>query len=90
MTQAKMIGKFLLANGWSLEPSEGEGDEYTHYWKNDSVGVDIGEDEVVVIDDTGDFAHIVLDYYAVIGFFYVHRIIDMIIPCLAESEAAHE
>jgi hypothetical protein len=72
----KRVVEFLIVNGWKYDSK----DEYMHFNKNDLVSIDVGETEVVFIDDTGDFAHIPLNFYAVVGFIYVHRIIVPVIP----------
>ena len=74
--EVQRIVDFVRANGWEYDNK----DEYIHFYKKDSVGIDIGEDEVVFIDDTGDFAHIPLNFYAVVGFVYVKRLLLPVIP----------
>lgn len=69
---------FLKANGWEYDDK----DEYMHFYKRDSVSVDVGEDEIVFIDDSGDFAHIPTNIYAVVGFIYEKRLLMPIIPWL--------
>lgn len=67
---------FLKANGWKYDSK----DTYMHFYKKDSIAVDVGTDEVVFIDDSGDFAHIPLNFYAVVGFVYVRRLILPVVP----------
>ena len=67
---------FLKANGWEYDDK----DTYMHFYKRDSVGVDVGENEVVFIDDNGDFAHIPMNVYAVVGFVYTKRLLVPVIP----------
>lgn len=74
--EVQRIVDFVRANGWEYNNK----DEYMHFYKKDSAGIDIGEDEVVFIDDTGDFAHIPLNFYAVVGFVYVKRLLLPEIP----------
>jgi len=71
------IARFLRANGWKRGNKDGD---YVPFHKEGSVGIDMGEGEIVFIDDTGDFAHIPLNYYALVGFVYVHRLMVPIIP----------
>lgn len=68
---------FLEQNGWKYDidtPTE----EYTSYFKNGYIGVDIGADEMVFISDTGDFLHTPVDYYALVGVLMEYRQIDCI------------
>lgn len=74
--ETQKIVDIIRANGWLYDDK----DEYMHFFKDGSIGIDIGDNEVVFIDDNGDFAHIPLNYYAVVGFIFVHRIILPIIP----------
>ena len=57
--------QFLLENGWKRDNEEGE--EFDSYYKNNSIGVDLSKDEIVFIGDSGDFLHIALDYFALVG-----------------------
>ena len=68
------IIKFLTKNKWKLDCSD---DEYIHFIKDFQIGVDIGENEIVIVDDTGDILHLNLDYYAFLGFFYSFRILNI-------------
>ena len=76
MKNLEKIADFLKSNGWELWDK----DEYLHFAKKDSVGIDVNEKEIVFIDDSGDYAHIVSDYYALVGFIIVHRIINPTTP----------
>jgi len=72
----KKIIKFLIDNGWKRESKDSE---HISFNKENSCGIDVGNDEIVFVDDSGDFAHIPLDYYALVGYIFVHRIITPII-----------
>jgi hypothetical protein len=66
---------FLEQNGWRCDidtPTEG----YTCYVKNGYMGVDIGADEMVFISDTGDFLHVPINYYTLVGVLMEYRQID--------------
>ena len=74
MTEKAKIMKFLRDNGWESEKNDSE---FIHFYHKNAVGIDISDTEIVFIDDTGDFAHIPLNYYALVGFVYVNRIIPI-------------
>lgn len=78
MDEEKKISLFLQANGWV--PYREEDGDYTSFAKDGSAGIDVGCNEVVFIDDTGDFAHIPLNFYAVVGFVYAQRLLLPVIP----------
>jgi len=78
MKDTKRIFEFLKANGWEKEGSEVDG--CISFNKNGSIGIDVCEDEIVFIDDTGDFAEIPLNFYALVGFIFVNRLILPIVP----------
>lgn len=75
----KSISELLAANGWVFD-DESDVDDYANWYKDNAAGVSIGIDEVVFFDDTGDFAHIPLNVYAVIGFMYAKLRISPVIP----------
>jgi len=72
MDERQKIGNFLIKNGWKYD---GTDDDYLLYDCEGRASVNIGKDEIVFISDIGDFAHIPLNYYALVGFVYVNRII---------------
>jgi hypothetical protein len=76
MNERQKIGNFLTKNGWKYDGHDGE---YTHYNCHNRASVDVGKDEIVFVGDIGDFAHIPLSYYALVGFVYVNRIIAPVI-----------
>ena len=61
------IMQFLQNNGFT-ENSESDSD-YVSYNKEGCYGVDVGNDEVVLIDDSGDFAHIPMNHYTLYALF---------------------
>ena len=72
MNERQKIHNFLKKNGWQYNEKD---EEYSHYDCDGRVSVDVGNDEIVFVGDIGDFAHIPLNYYALVGFVYVNRII---------------
>lgn len=73
------IFKFLEANGWECKENGGG---YDSFFKEGSVGfdVDVGCSEIVAIDDSGDFAHIPHNVYALIGFIQAKSLLVPVIP----------
>lgn len=68
--------QFLINNGWHKED---EIDEYAVYLKKDNIQIDVSEDEIVLISDTGDFAHIEVSgqaIYTLIGYLITQRLIS--------------
>ena len=64
MTEKEKCKKFLVFNGWSMESAS---DEYDNYFKNGCIGVDVSDNELVLVGDYGDFLHMPINYYALIG-----------------------
>lgn len=62
------IAKLLFENDWYLGECD---DEYLNFDNIDKCSVSIDSNEVVFVDDCGDFSHINLDCYAVIGRLYM-------------------
>ena len=78
-SELKKVVAFLEANGWKHSPNDSS-DEAEVYIKEDSIGIDICDNRIVFIGETGDFAEIPLNYYTLVGYMYSHRIITPIIP----------
>jgi hypothetical protein len=57
--------RFLLANGWRYD-NLNEGD-YCSYVKEGLCAIDMDSEEIVFIDDSGDFLHVSTNYYTLIG-----------------------
>lgn len=58
--------EFLRVNGWT--ETQEQGSEYASFNRAvASIGIDIGCDEIVFIDESGDFLHIPQNIYALIG-----------------------
>jgi len=66
---------FLEENGWSCD-IDNPTDCYTSYWKDGYFGIDIDDNEIVFINSTGDFIHIAINYYTLIGVLMEYRQID--------------
>ena len=63
------IFRFLDKNGWySSEETEG----YISFLHDNCFGIDINEEEILLIDDNGVFLELPCNYYALIGALYVH------------------
>ena len=71
----KAVVDMITDNGWKeIEPT----DEYRSFTKEASIQIDISDDEVVLIGDSGDFAHIRLDglaKYTVLGLLHWNGLI---------------
>ena len=65
---------FLVSNGWKDDYNEG--DDYISFYKNGYLSIDVGEDELVILADEGDTAHLPLNKYALIGYLFDKRQID--------------
>lgn len=71
----KQLGRckqFLLENGWKLDADESYNGYYPFY-KQGFLSIDISEDELVFIGDSGDFLHRPIDYYTLVGVLLEHR-----------------
>ena len=67
----KRIIEFLTKNGYK-EDSEKVA-EYRSFFKDNLSSIDINKDEIVFIGEEGDWLHIPLNYYALIGVLLHHR-----------------
>lgn len=66
---------FLEQNGWKCDidtPTEA----YTSYNKEGYLGIDLGQDEIVLISDNGDFLHLPINYYSLVGALVEYRQVD--------------
>lgn len=55
---------FLTKNGFDISSRDGD---YISFCRSGSIGVDISYDDIVFIDDRGDFLHLPLNYYSLVG-----------------------
>lgn len=68
--KAEKCFQFLEKNGWEATD---EGKDYVCFGKEGSVGVHIEPDSIVLIGDEGDFLHLPLNKYALIGALIEYR-----------------
>jgi hypothetical protein len=71
MTTNEKIIDFLIKNDYK-EDSE-KGSEYRSFYKSDLYSIDVGNKEIVFISENGDFLHIPINYYALIGVLIHYR-----------------
>ncbi len=76
MNQKEICHNFLTKYGWKL--TDGEDPVYS---KEDSIAISLDEDdsggEIVFIAEQGDFLHVPLNIYALIGAMVTYRIIPV-------------
>ena len=77
--ERQVIDAFLIKNGWEALVDV---EDYSSYCREGGCGIDVSDKDIVFIDDTGDFFTMPLNYYALVGFIYIHRLI----PIIAVSE----
>jgi hypothetical protein len=66
MNEKQKCISFLNRNGWKKEDDV--------YVKNNLVAVDLTDNAtIVLLDDTGDFLHIPMNYYSLLGALIDHR-----------------
>jgi hypothetical protein len=65
------IIEFLTKNGYKEETERGA--EYRSFFKDGLSSIDVNNDEIVFIGDKGDWLHIPVNYYALIGALLHHR-----------------
>ena len=63
---------FLEQNGWRCDTDDSS-EDYTTYFKTNHYGVDFDNDKMVFICDSGDFLHLPISYYALIGVLMEYR-----------------
>ena len=67
----KTIIDFLIKNGYKEDTEEGA--EYRSFFKDGLSSIDVNSDEIVFIGEEGDWLHIPVNYYALIGALLHHR-----------------
>jgi hypothetical protein len=72
-TQRGKCHVFLTANGWEAVPEEEKDSHYESYRHKSLCTIDMDDEELVFVDDTGDFLHLPLNYYALIGALIEYR-----------------
>lgn len=68
--------QFLVKNDWKLD-NDNDDDVYESYYKAMCPTIEIDNDEIVFVDNNGDFLHLPINYYALIGGLIEYRLIDM-------------
>jgi hypothetical protein len=53
----------------------GQGDQYRHFYKEGDLDIDLDNEEIVFIDENGDFLHIPATYYGLVGVMVSYRMI---------------
>jgi hypothetical protein len=82
MTELEKCIEFLTKNGWEFDATSKDSD-YMLYTKGDLVGVDINKHEIVFVGGEGDFLHLPVNYYVLIGALLEHRqVTTSYISCL--------
>lgn len=66
MNEQLKCEQFLKANGYRFIGND-NGDEWWSYAKDGAYGVDLGNREIVFLDDSGDFLHLPINYYTLVG-----------------------
>ena len=67
MNKVERCEKFLKANGWIQQNNDYDEADFITYNKDDSVSVDINDEEIVFVSDIGDILHLPCNYYALVG-----------------------
>lgn len=65
------IIRFLKSNGYEEETEKGS--DYRSFHKKNASSIDINKNEIVLIGDRGDWLHIPVNYYALLGALIHHR-----------------
>ena len=71
---------FLNLNGWESDYDNlNHNDDFITFSKSEAYGVDISrhENEMVFIDDSGDFCHEEINLYTLIGVLVYHRMLPV-------------
>lgn len=78
MSKESIIHRFLIQHGfkWTHDETEEDGTEIAaNYLKEDLFAVEVSEEEIVFLDDSGDFLHIPNNIYALVGALVTFRAI---------------
>lgn len=76
MNDLEKCSRLLMYNGWVFDKyntPEKNNSEYYSYHKENFVSIDMNKDEIVLIDDSGDFLHLLCNYYTLVGALIVNR-----------------
>jgi len=72
---ASRCKKFLTFNGWKYDAIGAGG--IGAYIKDDLIAVEFGANEIILLGDTGDFLHLPMNYYALVGALIEYRQLPM-------------
>lgn len=64
-TPFKKCVRFLKNNGWKYDAKAAGGAGV--YIKDSLVAVELQKDNIILLDDTGDFLYLPMNYYALVG-----------------------
>jgi len=64
--------KFLVRNGW-LQDEESKNEEYATFYKDEHITIDVSDSEIVFISISGDFLHLDVNYFALVGALVEYR-----------------
>ena len=65
------IIEFLKSNGYKEESEKGA--DYRTFFKEGVSTIDINKDEIVLIGEQGDWLHLPVNYYSLLGALIHHR-----------------
>ena len=68
---ASKCKKLIVRNGWKYDVLKHGGSGA--YNKEGLCSIDFDVDEIVLLDDTGDFLHLPMNYYALVGALIEYR-----------------
>jgi hypothetical protein len=72
----KKVMEFLKKNGWEISDNYPAENDLTSFYKPDNISIDVNEEEIVLIDDNGDFLHFEIDnhiLYTLLGYLMQHH-----------------
>jgi hypothetical protein len=80
----QIIVDFITSNGWVESDSDYSEkidysmEEWRTFYKKDNIGIDISDNKIVLIDDSGDFKQFKIDVdskYTLLGFLLYYKYI---------------
>lgn len=69
-SEKQKVAEFLKANGWKLNNKT---DGYNSYLKDDAIAIDVNEEYMVFLGESGDFLHTKTNLYTLIGVLMTYR-----------------
>lgn len=77
-TEKQRVIDFLELNKWEGEETCSDEDYQTFIiYNSQSIAIDINDEEIVLIGGSGDFLHLPLDVFALLGALLHYRVIDL-------------